>query len=66
MREQMSDRFENEQQVSERLNLSVQTLRNWRCLGVGLPYYKISRAVRYRVKDVENYLASKRVEIQDN
>jgi len=60
------DRFENEQQVSERLGVALQTLRNWRCQRVALPFYRIGRAVRYRVKDVEAYLDSKRVEIQDN
>ena len=40
-------RFINENHVAGITGLSVQTLRNWRFLGRGIPYVKIGRYVRY-------------------
>ena len=51
-----------EKQVAEILCQSVQTLRNHRFLGKGVPYVKIGRSVRYLVEDVERYLQKRRIE----
>jgi len=45
-----------EQQVSERWNISLNTLRYWRSVGEGPPYVKIGRSVRYNVPALERYL----------
>lgn len=50
-----------EKQVAEILCQSVQTLRNHRFLGKGVPYVKIGRSVRYLVEDVEHYLQAHRI-----
>jgi hypothetical protein len=47
-----------ERQVADRLGLCVQTLRNWRFQGRGIPYIKLGSAVRYDeddlIKTIEN------------
>ena len=46
----------NEVEVSKTIKRSVQTLRNERFRGTGLPYCKIGRSVRYRLCDVEKFI----------
>jgi predicted DNA-binding transcriptional regulator AlpA len=41
-----------ERDVSDRLHLSMKTLRNWRVRGEGPKFFKIGRLVRYRLSDV--------------
>jgi hypothetical protein len=53
-----------EKQVSEQLGLHVQTLRNHRFLGKGIPYLKIGRAVRYDPEAIRNYLETATVDTQ--
>jgi hypothetical protein len=40
------------------LGLSVLSLADWRTKGVGITYIKVGRSVRYRMSDVQAYLAS--------
>lgn len=56
----------NEIEVAQTLNLSVQTLRNWRNQRKGPPYLKIGRSVRYSVEDLVNYLNSKKIVPEEN
>jgi len=52
----------NEFQTAEQLSLAVQTLRNWRHEGRGLPYVRIGeRRVGYIDEDVKNFALSRRV-----
>ena len=45
-----------EKSVARELSLSPRTLRNWRVLGIGPPYVKISaRCIRYRRSDIETW-----------
>lgn len=37
----------NDHQAAKTLGLAVQTLRNWRCNGIGPRYIKLGRAIRY-------------------
>jgi predicted site-specific integrase-resolvase len=48
--------------AAEYLNLAVQTLRNWRNKGMGPPYFKLGRCVRYQLEDIEDYKQKKRVD----
>ena len=50
-----------EKQVADRLNLHVQTLRNWRFQGRDLPYLKLGTAVRYDESDVIAWLERQKV-----
>jgi hypothetical protein len=44
------------------IGVQVQTLRNWRYLGIGPPYIRIgTRAIRYDQDDLERYIAKGKV-----
>lgn len=49
----LPNRFYDENEVAELLRVSVQTLRNNRHRGVGLPYIKIGRRVVYDPSDIQ-------------
>ena len=51
----------NEYEVAALIGFAVPSLRNWRCLGKGPPYVKMGRSVRYRLKDVLEWIESHRV-----
>ena len=52
----------NEYQAAEKLSLKVQTLRNWRHEGRGLPYVKIgARKIGYLPDDIENFVQAGRI-----
>lgn len=48
------------QEVSETLGIAEQTLANWRCQKIHLPYTKPGGRVRYDAADVEHWLQSNR------
>lgn len=49
-------------EVALRLNVSLQTVRNWRTRGEGPRYVKLGkRAVRYRPEDVEAFIEGERM-----
>lgn len=49
----------DEHEVARRLCLSLSTLRNWRYAHRGPPFVKLGlRAVRYRVADVQAFVAA--------
>jgi excisionase family DNA binding protein len=45
------------EEVSKVLQIPVKTLYRWRYRGTGPPGFRLGRHVRYRVRDVEEYLA---------
>jgi hypothetical protein len=52
----------NEHQAAERLSLKVQTLRNWRHEGRGVPYVKIGpRKIGYLPEDLNRFVLAGRV-----
>ena len=51
-----------ERDVSKRIIRSIQTLRNDRSKGQGIPYIKVGRLVRYRQSDVEKFIENERIE----
>ena len=52
----------NENQVSERLGVSVKLLRKHRWEGKGLPYVKFGARVLYEEPEVVEYLQKHRIE----
>ena len=42
-------------EVSDNLEIAVQTLRNWRFNNRGPTYLKLGRSVRYKTSDLEEY-----------
>jgi hypothetical protein len=55
----------DERQVARMIGRAVQTLRNDRHKGQGLPYVKFGRLVRYSVQDVYVFMESHRVEVSN-
>ncbi len=54
----------NERQVSKIVGRAIQTLRNDRHRGQGIPYVKMGqRSVRYKLSDVLVFMESRRVEV---
>ncbi|MFZ6675262.1 helix-turn-helix domain-containing protein [Undibacterium sp. Xuan67W] len=48
-----------ENQTADLLQISRQTLSNWRCTKPEiLPFVKVGRLVRYRNSDIENFIES--------
>lgn len=45
------------QQASVYLGLAVSTLNKWRCHGGGPVFVKMRRAVRYRLADLDQFIA---------
>ena len=60
--ENQNHKYLTELQVSEITAIAVQTLRNKRFFGEGIPYHKIGRSVRYKLEDVLNFMESHRIE----
>ncbi len=52
----------NVEQAAEILGTTAATLGVWRCKRtVNIPYVKIGRSVRYRLSDLESYIAQQTV-----
>ena len=51
-----------ETEVSDLIGVTRATLQNWRWRGVGLPYSKFMRSVRYKESDLYAYMEAGRVE----
>jgi len=51
-----------ESEVSKIIGVTRATLQNWRWRGVGLPYSKFMRSVRYKESDLYEYMESGRIE----
>ena len=56
----------NERQVHEITGRALSSLRNDRCKGVGLPYYRWGRSVRYRLDEVLRFMEDRKVKTNDN
>ncbi|WP_321403492.1 helix-turn-helix domain-containing protein [Maridesulfovibrio sp.] len=57
-----TEHYITEQQVAKITALSLSKLRSDRHLCKGIPYHKIERTVRYRVNDIEKFMAEHRIE----
>jgi predicted site-specific integrase-resolvase len=49
-----------ETEAARRLGLKVATLRAWRHRGVGPPFVRLGRAIRYLSGDLERYIGEHR------
>ena len=52
----MEKKLFKEKEISEIYGISVWKLRNDRFKGIGFPYVRITRTIRYDLKDVEAYI----------
>ena len=57
-------KYVSEKKVAEITSIGVQTLRNDRHLGRGLPYIKKGRMVRYSLADVAAFMESHKIKTE--
>ena len=50
-------------QAAEFLGLSKLTMNRWRCQGLGPSYVKFGNKIKYKLDDLEAYIASHRVAV---
>jgi hypothetical protein len=55
------DRYLSDKEVSEITGRGLQTLRNDRSKGQGLPYVKFSRLCRYKLSDVLQFMEAHKI-----
>lgn len=55
-----------EKEVSVRYKWPLPTLRNWRHAHKGPPYIKVGRSIRYKVADVDRFMAVHRINMPCN
>jgi len=60
----MMDQLLTEQQLAELLGKSPKTLERDRMSGVGIPFIRVGRSIRYRTSDVEKYLDERTVAVR--
>ena len=56
-----NDKLLSPDDVQELYNIPVTTLEKWRSLKVGPPYHKLGKHIRYKPKDVEQWIETKKV-----
>ena len=61
----MNDFFLTQNEVAERLDVSVPTLITWRKKGK-IAFYKIGGAIKFKQSDINKFLESGRVENERN
>ena len=52
----------DETEAARLLGISVRTLQNQRYYGKGLPFVKLNRRIRYKLEDIEAYVAKHTVQ----
>jgi predicted DNA-binding transcriptional regulator AlpA len=57
---QLSAEFLSEVQVADLLCQSVRTIQKWRVSGLGPPFYKFGRSVRYNRSDLVDWIETRR------
>jgi excisionase family DNA binding protein len=64
MPEQQSQQLLTEKEAAQKLIVAPETLQQWRHhRRYKLPYVKVGRLIRYRLSDVESFIASRTVAI---
>ncbi len=53
-------KLRNESDAADLLNIKPKTLQRWRWTGVGPPFIKVGRAVRYDERDLLTFLDAQR------
>jgi predicted DNA-binding transcriptional regulator AlpA len=61
-----NQKYLTEKEVSRITGRAVQTLRNDRHRGVGIPYVKLTRQVRYDLADIIEYMNSRKIQTVDS
>lgn len=61
----MDKQWITEEQVAQITSIGLPTLRNNRNKKRGIPYYKISKSVRYKQSDVLQYMEARKIGTED-
>ena len=61
MKDMIPDKLLNEREVALQIGCSPSKLRQDRCRGLGLPYVKFGRLVKYASSDVQAYLDTHKI-----
>jgi predicted DNA-binding transcriptional regulator AlpA len=59
------NKYLDEKETSKLTSMALSTLRNYRHLGIGVPYIKVGRAVRYSLKDILSYMESRKIKTEE-
>ncbi len=57
----MTQQFLTEKETAKLTARSLSTLRNERSKGVGMPYHKLGRSIRYKLEDVMEWMDSRKI-----
>jgi hypothetical protein len=58
--------YMSESETAKFIGLKSQTLRNWRNLKKGPPFFKVEGSIRYEYQDVVNWMNWNRIEFKEN
>ena len=58
---EVQTKYLNEQQVAKITSRALSTLRNERSKGLGIPYIKLGRSVRYDLQDVIEFMEAHKI-----
>lgn len=61
----MEKKYVDEKIVSKVTGFSLQTLRNHRHQGRGIPYFKVNRSIKYLLEDVYEFIESKKIKTEN-
>ena len=64
--QQYPHRYLTEKEVAKITGFALSSLRNQRSIGVGIPYCKVGRSVRYSYEDVIDHLESRKIHTTDS
>ena len=59
----LPERLVSPSQVARFLAVEVETLDGWRRRGVGPPWYRLGRVIRYRLNEVEDWIHKSRSQV---
>jgi len=63
----MCKKYLSTTEAAKYLNISRDLLQKYRTQGIGIPYIKlgdsVSSLIRYDIKDLDNYLMSKKIKV---
>jgi hypothetical protein len=60
-----TEKYVSEKETADITYMALQTLRNHRHEGRGIPYIKLRRSVRYALSDIHEYMLKHRIKTAD-
>lgn len=60
------DQLITAEEAAKKLCVAPQTMHNWRCQRRGPAYLKLGRSIRYKIEDLEIFIAQRRIDPEAN